>query len=827
MSKFLAYVIIALVTLPGIAPAENKSVQPYYKISDFLDMTPSVDGGALAGMFNPAALGFSERGEAAFTWNDNDKSPGNDKMFTLASDAGGLGFSWQRTDYENAAGLTPTGGKINDFQVGIGGGNAGNRFGVSYGWSKGNITTDRPRGNQLTIGAIGRPYPWLSYGGAFTKGLKKDDNFRMLVDFGVRPFKTPMLTVFGDAVFNKNDKIKDVLWSAGAAVEPVGGVAIKFKVYEGGSYTAGLSIAAGGTRLAASPRYDKDGKSTYSNYVIRSGMPQKGNYLDKALLKLLPKKVYEKEFVRLELTDQIRYQRFQYFDRKGHTLMELLEKLESVKNDPMTAGLAIKITEEMYGSWEMLWEVREMMKEVQASGKTIVVFFERGGMRGYYLASVADKIMVDPESMVSMFGFNMGRSFYKNMLEKVGVGFDEWRFFTYKSAMEGFSRDSMSEADREQRRQLIEGFYETYRGDICASRKITTESFDRIINEVGVLSTDSLLAYQLVDTMGRWDDIEDYLKSVTGSEKKIVGFGGLNMRKPETRMWGKPPEIAIIYALGPCSMNDGINARKLQKIIKEAREDDNIKAVILRADSPGGDILPSDIVAQELKKTAEKKPVIISQGQVAASGGYWISMYGDKIVASPWTITGSIGVIGGWFYDNGLNNKLGMTYDHTKIGKHADLGEGAVLPLLGMGVPARNLTTEERDGMERWIKGSYDNFITKVAAGRKMEKEAVDKIGQGRVWTGTAGKANGLVDELGGMETAIALAREKANIGKDDEIRIRELPEAQPLDISMFQPKLLGIKLADIEQDPELVYIQKLAKSEGRPFVMMSPSLMP
>jgi len=827
MLKISAYLIIALVCINSSVAAQNYSVQPYYKVSDFLEMTPSIEGGAIGGMFNPAALGLSQRGDISAFWNDNEKTPGNDRMFTMATDVAGLGFSWQALQYENPIGVDPEDGQINDFQIGLGMGDAANRFGFSYGWSKGDITTVHPRGNTLTFGTLGRPNRWLSYGAAFTMGLKANDNFRGLVDFGVRPFKTPLLTVFGDAAVKKNDKFKDILWSAGTAVEPVNGIAIRFKVFEGGAYTAGLSVTAGGSRLVGQPHYDKNGNNLYSTYGFRAGVPMKGNFLDQVALKVMPKKLYQKEFVKLDMTDQVRYRRFQFFDKRGHTLMELLEKLEDVKNDPMTAGLAIKITEEMGGSWEMLWEVREKMKEVQAADKKIVVFFERGGMRGYYLASVADKIMVDPESMVAMMGFNLGRTFYKGTLEKLGVGFDEWRFFTYKSAMEGFSRDSMSEADREQRAKLIDGFYEIYRSDICASRKITTESFDHIVNEVGILSTDSLLAYNLVDTAGRWDDIEGYLESVTGSEKSIVGFGGLVMRKPESRMWGKTPEIAVIYALGPCSMNDGINARKLQGIIKSARENDNIKAVVLRADSPGGDILPSDIVALELKKTAEKKPVIISQGQVAASGGYWISMYGDKIVASPWTITGSIGVIGGWFYDNGFNSKLGMTYDNTQKGKHADLGEGAVLPLIGGGIPARKLTTEERAGMEKWIKGAYDNFVTKVASGRKMEKEAVDKIGQGRVWTGTDGKANGLVDDLGGLEFAIELAKEKANIGKDDDVIIKELPKLEPFDVSMFQPKLLGIRLSDIEHDPEVVYIQKLAQSEGRPFVMLPPSLMP
>lgn len=827
MFKLLTCFTIVLLTVATVAIAQTETVQPYYAISDFLETTPSVEGGAMGGMFNPAALGLAKRGEIALFWNDRDGTPGNDRMFTLATDLGGLGFSWQRLDYENPIGILPEEGTVNDFQLGLGLGDEAQRFGISYGWSKGDITTAYPRGNQLTFGALGRPTPWISYGASFTTGLEGDEDYRSIVDFGVRPFKTPVLTIFGDASANNGDKFKDVLWSAGAAVEPLGGIALKFKVYEGGSYTAGLSISSNGSRIVASPRFDKDNNSLYSTYGIRAGAPMKGDFLDKTIVKMLPKKVQQSDFANIEFNGNIRYRRFQFFDKGGHTLMELLTKLEDVKNDPMTGGLAIKITEEMSGSWEMLWEVREKMKEVQAAGKTIVVFFERGGMRGYYLASVADKIMVDPETFVTMFGFNMGGSFYKNTLEKLGIGFDEWRFFTYKSAMESFSRDKMSEADKEQRTRLIEGFYDIYRADICASRGISPETLDYVVNELGLLSADSLLAYKLVDTTGRWDEMSDYLEKVTGSKKNITGFTGITMRKPVSRMWGKPPEIAVIYGLGECSMTSGINARKLQGIIKQARENDAIKAVVFRADSPGGDILPSDIVALELKKTAEKKPVIISQGQVAGSGGYWISMYGDKIVASPWTITGSIGVIGGWFYDNGFNSKLGMTYDNTQVGKHADLGSGAALPILGAGIPARNLTPEERAGMEKWIRGSYDNFVTKVAEGRKMDKEAVDKVGQGRVWTGIDGKEKGLVDEIGGLETAIAMAREKANLDKRDDVILKEMPGLGPFDPSMFQPKLLGMRLADIEQDPELVYIQKLASSQGRPFVMVPPGLLP
>ncbi|MCF7811014.1 signal peptide peptidase SppA [bacterium] len=828
MHKSILLTIAILIITNNAVLAHESKLQSYYSTSNFLETTPSIEGGAIGGMFNPAALGLSGNFSAIY-WNDIEKSPGMDHSFTIAEGFGGLGFSWQHWDYQNALGITPVNGKIDDFQLGLGFGDESARFGIGYGWSKGDINTAHPRCDRLTIGGISRPNAYLSYGAAVTRGLNQNEDYQGIMDFGVRPFRTPILTVFSDMSAQNNDKFKDVLWSVGAIVEPVGGIAVKFKVYEGGAYTAGLSITSFGTQVSASQQLDKHGNNSYMNYGVRVGAPQKGNFSDKAVMNLIPQKLKQIQFEKLEITDKIRYQRYQYFDKCGHTLMELLEKLEEVKNNPLSGGLVIKITEEMSGSWEMLWEVREKMKEVQFAGKTLVVFFERGGMGEYYLASVADKIMVDPEIALTMVGFNLGRTYYKNFLEKIGVGFDEWRFFTYKSALEGLSRENMSDADREQRTRLIERFYEVYRADICASRKITPESFDHIINNVWLLTADSMLTHQLVDTIGRWDDMEDYLENLTGSKKIIAESGGFKMQKPISRTWGKPPEIAVIYAIGACSMNSGINARKLQEVIKEVRDDDDIKAVVFRADSPGGDVLPSDIVALELKKTAEKKPVIVSQGQYAASGGYWISMYGDKIVASPWTLTGSIGVIGGWFYDAGLNSKFGVNYDKTQVGKHADLGGGAVLPIpfINIGVPARNMALEERAHIERWFRASYDDFVTKVATGRKMEKENVEKVGQGRIWTGADGKDIGLVDELGGLEMAIAMAREKANIGKDDEVVIRELPKMKGFDPSLFRPRLFGIKLADIEDDPELVYIQKLVASKGRPFVMIPPSLMP
>ncbi|MFH0765543.1 MAG: S49 family peptidase [Calditrichota bacterium] len=812
---------LALITLWGIILAIPSGLQAeafflpqYYPQSDFLGTTPSVSGDAAGAFFNPAAWGLS-LGEIQAYWTDQKKDDPGLKNWAILMGGGNLGFGvqhWDRTILENDQAVTQS---LNDYTIALGFGDQADRFGIGYTWSKGDITEDMPRDNVLSFGSINRPCRFASIGMAGHWAMKQKD-LRGIVDAGIRPFGTPLLTLFGDATMQSDQTLKDVLWSAGAAVEPVPGIKLFGKMFYGGAYTAGLTISMTGAAVTAMPHYDKDGNSTYTTYGVRAGVPTRDVFTG------LTQK--DKMFLRVNLTDKIKYQRYQLFDRGGHTLMELLETLDQAKNDPRIAGIAVKITENMSGSIELIWEVREKLKEIKASGKSVVVFLERGGQAQYYLASVADKIMVDPETTIPLMGFSLGRSYYRNMLDKLGVGVDEWRFFRFKSAAEGFSRTSMSEGDREQLQALADGWYETFRADICASRNITPEEFDHVVNEVSLLDADSLLFYKLVDDTGRWDKMDDLIKQVAGSKKKTMSEQAFKALQPQSDEWGNPPLIAVIYALGPCSMDDGINARRLEGVIKSARDSKRVKAVVFRADSPGGDILPSDIVAVELKKTAEKKPVIVTQGMVAGSGGYWISMFGDTIIASPWTITGSIGVIGLFLYNDGFNEKVGLSYDQVKVGKHADLGRGASLPIIGFGFPNRPLTEEEHSGMERRILKWYDEFVKKVAEGRGMDKDSVHAVAQGRIWTGTDGLRVGLVDELGGMDKAIAIAKAKAGIKPGRRVEISERPKPDLFDPSMLKPSLLGVKYPLFYQEPkaeDLIYLNLIRDAEGRPLAII------
>ena len=813
--------IMALVF--SVSAADNFTIPNYYDQSNFLGTTPGVSGDASGAFFNPAVWGMMKSPELGIYWSDLEREPWGVKNWALQYGGPLLGFSMQnwKTGVEGAPGVYDE-MSFTDYNIAFGAGDRRGAFGIGYSWSKGDIPVDYERDNTLAMGFITRPCSHASIGLAGHYALNNDD-LRGILDAGVRPFGNKFLTLFGDAALMDYQSMKDLEWGAGLSVQPVPGIDLFGKFFRGGdqdqTIMAGITFTFGGAKVSYMPHFDKDSKQTYNTYGVRMRTKPNEDIVTDRLMK-------DKIYLHMKFDCSVKYRRYKWFDDCGYTLTELLQTIEDAKNDPKIHGITMTVTEEMSGSYELIWEVREKLKEFKASGKKVYVFFERGGMKQYYLASVADKIMIDPETLSLMLGFNLGRTFYKNALDKAGIGFDEWRFFKYKSANEPFSRTSMSEGDREQRHDLTEGWYQTYRADVCESRGMTTDEFDLIVDEVGVLTTDLMLEHNLADTTGRWEEFKEWLEEIDGSKKPMICQDKLEMLKPLDEEWSVPPQVAVIYAIGLCDMNTGINANKLKMVIKKARENKNIKAVVFRADSPGGDILPSDIVAMELKKTAEEKPVIVSQGWVAGSGGYYISIYGDKIVASPWTITGSIGVIGGWPYNDGIGDKIGFTYDHTQAGKHADIGYGINIPFLGA-IPDRNLTTEERGLVENLIMNAYNRFVEKSAEGRGMTVEELEPLAQGHVYTGTRGKEIGLVDELGGLEKAIEMALEAAEIDMDSRWEIVEMPDKGLMDLSFLAPKLLGMQGPIYEmlttEDPEIQYFRMMARSYGQPVIMMPP----
>jgi protease-4 len=765
-----------LVVVVVSAVCADSEIPRYHTHSDYLMASPGSMRYGLYGYVNPAVLKQADDFDLLFTWSGgSDAFDDFDRwgLFTVIP-VPKLGFGMIRSDGDAGA--------VTDYRMSVAFGSKKTSLGLGYGWSGGETEVFN-RGKVVTVGTLTRPNRYLSLGlsGTFaTSGDAKEG----LLDVGIRPLGSELVTLFADYAPQNMDAFDTAPWSTGLIVEALPGVRVTGRYYDSHAVAIGLNVSLGRIGLESQGHSDTGRKRSYNTYGVRAGA------LDRSVMRSLTQR--DKRYLHLDLNGPMKYQRFKLFDR-SHTLSGLLAAIAAAKEDPTISGIAIN-SSGMQADPEMAWEVREALKEFRAAGKKVVLYVDDAGLGEYQFATVADRIVLDPISDIFVTGVRGGRFYLKGTLEKLGVGFDEWRFFKYKSAYEAFSRDSMSEGDREQIQAIVDDFYDLAKNEVCEGRGISPAEFDHMVNEEMLILPEDAVKLGLVDTLGRWEVVKDVIEDLEGEKKGMVGVGALaKYELPDDDYWGERPKIAVIYGLGVCDMDTGIKARSLEKVFDKVAGRRDIKAVVFRVDSPGGSALASDVVAEAMKRCKEKKPLIVSQGYVAGSGGYWISMYGDTIVASPTTITGSIGVIGGWFYNEGLKEKLGMSTDLVKVGDHADLGYGISLPLLGR-LPDRNLTSGERSKFEHNIKHYYDVFVDKVAAGRGMDAEDIYKIAQGRVWSGSDGLDIGLVDVLGGLETAIMIAKAKAGISPDEDVDIVELPEPPLFNPQMFTPSLIGME---------------------------------
>lgn len=757
---------------PLAGPVDD-GLPDYWSDYRFFTGVPGASSSVAAGLLNPAAwggrstggafLGFvdSRSGARPYRVNGGLVADGDGEWIGVLSTPG-LSFGWRNAPLDSRRGR---GERWNEYTIGLSGGDRSQAVGLSYTWSRDGdgraLRTDR-----FAFGAVRRWRP-LSCG-VSTVWDEDRGGYFVQADLGVRPIG-PRFALLGEVVYEKDQSLDDVRSAYGFEAYPARGVAVGAKRYSTGEYGLSLQIGlAPGFHPEARTLYDDGGDHAATVYVLETGLPTPD-------LGIGPR---GRQFPELELEGELVYQRFRFFDDRT-TLLALLQRIDRAAGDPQIGGVVLNLSG-FTASPEMAWEIRGQLAALRKAGKTVTVYFDRLGMAGYGLASVADQVWIDPLGDVDLPGIALGRTFMRGALDKLGVGVDELRFFTYKSAAEALSRTSMSEADREQRRALIDDWYETLATDVTAARGIPRESWDRIIDEKGALLASEALAAGLVDSIGSYERAKRAASRVKPRATGDPVSAPLNTidgdRVWSPLEWGEPATVAVLYGIGECAMETGIRGPVLAREIREAAGDRNVKAIVLRADSPGGDPLPSDLVARELRDAAKKKPVIVSQGQVAGSGGYWISMDADTIVASPYTVTGSIGVIGAWLYDNGLGDKIGFTYDHVKRGEHADIGKGVTFPLIGATLPDRPMTQDERARAEELIRLLYADFVKKVAEGRGMSETAVDAVGQGRVWSGTRGKEKGLVDEIGGLWRSVEIARDAAGIPSSRAIQISEGP---------------------------------------------------
>lgn len=453
-------------------------------------------------------------------------------------------------------------------------------------------------------------------------------------------------------------------------------------------------------------------------------------------------------------------------------LDEILASIKKASTDPNIDGIYLDISGVSAGL-STTEEIRNALLKFKESNKFIYAYSEYYTQKGYYLASVADSIFLNPSGLLELKGVNAQYMFFQHALEKLEITPEIIRVGSFKSAVEPYMSDHMSDSNRLQTNVYLSSLFGHMIKNIASSRKLNNDSTYAIATKLKVRNAEDAVTYKLADALIYKDELlQKFAKNTSQSSINDIRFISLkkyNKSSPADVTISKN-KIAIIYANGEIVSGDGdensMGSEKISRAIRKARLDADVKSIVLRVNSPGGSALASDVIWREMILAKKDKPVIVSMGDVAASGGYYIACAADTIVAEPTTITGSIGVFGVLFNaQKFFNNKLGITFDQVKIGEYADLGDYT-----------KPLSPAERMIIQNEINRIYNDFTSKVAEGRKMPQENVKRIAEGRVWSGIDAKRIGLVDVLGNIDDAVKIAANKAKL---TEYRIVNYPELE------------------------------------------------
>ena len=491
---------------------------------------------------------------------------------------------------------------------------------------------------------------------------------------------------------------------------------------------------------------------------------------------VMPNSVFTLE---LKGTVQERYQPSpvdQFFEDQISTygLEDILNSIQKAKEDEQIKGIYLH-TGALTCSTASLQAIHRALADFKQSGKFLIAYADMYTQGGYYLASVADKVIVNPVGSLSWHGLASETMFLKDFLAKIGVKMQIFRVGTYKSAVEPMTNTEMSPANREQTQAFLESTWKSIVSDVAASRNISVDSLNLLADQnMDLRPAEDYVRCGLADTLMYKDEVLSYLKSLAGLTEEdnlqTLSLDEMTRVKSVTPKSKTRDVVAVYYAYGEIdngsSYDEGINSEKVAKDLRDLRKDKNVKAVVLRVNSPGGSAYGSEQIWREVNLLKAEKPVVVSMGDYAASGGYYISCAANKIVAEPTTLTGSIGIFG-MMPDASelLTNKLGLHFDGVKTHKMADMGS-----------MSRPFNAEESALMQQMVNQGYALFTKRCAEGRNIPLEELCKIAEGRVWTGSMAKELKLVDELGGLDTAIQLA---AELGKVKDYKLKSYPAKQ------------------------------------------------
>ena len=475
--------------------------------------------------------------------------------------------------------------------------------------------------------------------------------------------------------------------------------------------------------------------------------------------------------VTLDYAGKTSYKDFNYFEADHDGVTDILNAIEAAKNDDKIKGISILNNQSQLGLAQMK-SVRDKLEEFKKTGKFVYAYANYYSQDEYYLNSVANKVYLNPVGEVDFKGLSAEILFLKELQEKSGVKFEVIRHGKYKSAVEPFLAQEMSPENREQMTVLLQSIWNTIVADIAKSRKLTVAQLDAIANTLGARTPELALANKLVDQVAYEDEYHNAIRNILKVDKKekyntisITDYAKTAALTVDD--YSKDDIIAVIYAQGEIMGGEGdvnvIGEGSIKRSLEEARNDDDVKSIVLRVDSPGGNALTSELIWREIEITKKVKPVVVSMGNYAASGGYYIAANANRIFAEPNTITGSIGVFGMLPNMNQLSKNIGINAEQVKTHTNAS-GYSIFEPM------DENFKGYVLESIEK----TYATFLKRVAEGRNMSTAQVDAMAQGRVWTGMDAKKLGLVDEIGGLEAAIKYA---AKLGKTTSYRTENFPE--------------------------------------------------
>lgn len=504
---------------------------------------------------------------------------------------------------------------------------------------------------------------------------------------------------------------------------------------------------------------------------------------------------------------------FKMSDNAG--MNDIINNIKAAAIDPNISGIFLELST-IGTSSANIEEIRNALNEFKKSGKFIVSYSETYSQSAYYLASISDEIYMFPDGVLDVHGMATQNIFYKHLFDKLDIEMQIIRPANnkFKSAVEPYFLDKMSDANREQNTVLLNSIWDKICNDISVSRGIDVELINKMADDMTLMfDSEAAVKYNFIDGLMYRDELIAKLQSnLNIGDKKLTLIKNTQYAKVRPELYSGEDKIGIVYAEGQIIDGEGddtsIGGESLSKAIRAARNDKDVKAIVMRVNSPGGSAMASEVIRREVELAAKEKPVIVSMGNYAASGGYWISSSSDYIFADPNTLTGSIGVFGTIPNLKGfMNNKLGLTFDEVKTNENSDFG-----------ALAKPLSPYQMKMMQNHVTDTYDDFITLVSETRNLRKTFVDSIGQGRVWSGSDAIGIGLVDELGGIDEAIAYAAEKAGL---ESFSIKEFPKQEDMFESLlktdkqeyYTKTILKDKLGDKAQYLEA--LERLNQIEG------------